>query len=114
MTFWNGIKLPNYESDAQHTMETAIGNDYTCVQTIRELMWESLCEKALEEDPRLIDDEGETIEGAEEMLDDASTQIHKDLCEAINACGIEDTLSEVKFFNSVGGWEGYYGTSRWD
>jgi len=106
--------MMSYSQVAEQAVERAIDNEYSNEDSILEFVWDSLTEYALENDERLMDSDGELLEGAELWIEDTNHPVGKEIQEAYDNCGAGDILSEVQYFRSCGGWEGYYGVSRYD
>lgn len=106
--------MMSYSQCASQAVDTAIGNGYDRVHTIEEFVWDSLVEYATENDERLMDEDGELLENHMEMIEDHNHPVGKEIMDAYENADIEDILSECNYFQACGGWEGYYGVSRYD
>ena len=107
----------NYESVVESEIEHQIANrENDDASNIAEAVWEALVEYAMENDERLLDADGELDPKAMEWCEDTNHPVGQALHDAW--VGAEDsakeTLNELAYFTSVGGWEVYYGVSRYD
>lgn len=106
--------MMSYSECASQAVDIALGNDYTNVGTIEEFVWDSLVEYAIDNDERLCNEDGELVENHMLLIEDHKHPVGKDIQEAYENVDIQDILDECNYFRSCGGWEGYYGVSRYD